>query len=38
MLQSLKINNEEAGFCDKYSQNRDKKLGFLTSLILILMN
>lgn len=25
MLQLLKINNEEVGFCDKYSQNQDKK-------------
>lgn len=25
MLQLLKINNEEVGFCDKYSQNQEKK-------------
>ncbi len=25
MLQLLKINNEEVGFCNKYSQNQDKK-------------
>ena len=36
MLQLLKINDEEeVGFCDKYSQNQDKKTWIFNIIVLI---